>query len=117
MSVLEKIDFHFQEAIEDVNATFSQLSEFNSKCDIVKKILISSLEETVGQPFDWRKIEEVINTNLPSFTGLEISLNSIKAKVIKSFGEFDTFTVSYNKEATTLRETIDQVHIITFNIL
>lgn len=76
---------------------------------LIKYIEFQILGETGAEALDFKKLEEVINTNLPSFTGLEISVNSIKAKVIRSFGEFDTFAVSYNKEANTLRDNLEQV--------
>jgi len=71
--------------------------------------LLTFLGENGIDPTQLRKIEETVNLNLPSFTGLEIAINSIKAKVIRSFGEFDTFAVSYNKEANILRDTLEQV--------
>ena len=73
----------------------------------------NSVGEFDGENWGKKRIEKLMNANIPSFIGLEKSVNGIKTSITRSLAEFDTFAVSYNKESSVLKDSLEQVILLT----
>jgi len=75
------------------------------------------LGELDGENWGKKRIEKLLNANIPSFIGLEKSVNGIKTSITRSLGEFDNFAVSYNKESSVLKDSLEQVIRVTIYVI
>jgi len=95
--IVEQVDIYFQETVQDLNATFPQFSEL--------------IKEHNAENWGKKRIEKVLNANIPSFIGLEKSVNAIKTTMARSLAEFDNFAISYNKESSVLKDSLEQIKL------
>jgi len=73
------------------------------------------LEEHNAENWGKKRIEKVLNANIPAFIGFEKSINAIKTTMARSLAEFDNFAISYNKESSVLKDSLEQVFCLSGN--